>query len=154
MNYYIDETAMEIEEKNIYTAVEIITLVPMQGIAIIEAFVQQNRWTKSFLPACRNKFVPRTENKKRLITIISEKILGGKFGNSIDNWLLTLTQKRWNKKEQQHNLNAKGVCMGMLAGKHFAKPDPENFQHKILTQYQNKTEALLEMVSKVQALAG
>ena len=38
VNYYIDEAAMEIEEKNIFTAVEIITLIPMKGEEQINRF--------------------------------------------------------------------------------------------------------------------
>jgi hypothetical protein len=30
MNYYVDEQALQIREKNVYTAMEIVTLVPMQ----------------------------------------------------------------------------------------------------------------------------
>ena len=45
MNYYIDEAAMEIEEKNIFWPWEIITLIPMKGEEQINRFKQQNRWT-------------------------------------------------------------------------------------------------------------
>ena len=31
MNYYIDEEALQISDKNIYTAVEVVTLVPVCG---------------------------------------------------------------------------------------------------------------------------
>ena len=30
--------------------------------------------------------------------------------------------------------------MGMLAGKHFAKPDPRHFQYRILQQYEIRVE--------------
>jgi hypothetical protein len=154
MNYYIDETALEIEEKNIFTAIEIVTLIPMQGAEKVNAFIGTNKWTKNFLPAYTVKKALVTEYKKRLFCKLFEKIFGGTMGNALDNWLLKITQSRWVKKEAQLNINAKGICMGMLAGKHFAKPDPKNFQSKILAQYREKTEQLSVIITKIQALAG
>ena len=154
MNYYIDENGMEIEEKNIFTAIEIVTLIPMQGIEKITAFINKNKWTTSFLPAYTTESSSSTKNKKGFVRIVLEKLLSGSIGNAIDNWLLKTTANRWAKKEQQKNLNAKGVCMGMLAGKHFAKPDPKHFQQKILSQYYIKTAAVLQQETTVQALAG
>ncbi len=46
MNYYVDEAGLEIEEKNIFTAMEIVTLMPMQGS--FTDFFKQNDWTKIF----------------------------------------------------------------------------------------------------------
>lgn len=152
MNYYIDEAALEIEEKNIFTAIEIVTLIPMLGSEKVQAFINQNSWTKNYLPAYSFKKTVALENNKGIFRKSLEAILSGKAGNAIDNWLLNLTQKRWAKKEVQ--LNTKGVCMGMLAGKHFAKPDPANFQHKILSRYREKTENLSAGLNKAQALAG
>ncbi|MEO8943983.1 MAG: hypothetical protein ABI297_05225, partial [Ginsengibacter sp.] len=38
MNYYVDELAMEIPEKNIFTAMEIVTLIPMHGKDCFQRF--------------------------------------------------------------------------------------------------------------------
>ncbi|MEI7736583.1 MAG: hypothetical protein WCI49_14030 [Ferruginibacter sp.] len=154
MNYYIDETALEIEEKNIYTAIEIVTLIPMQGAGTVQAFMNENNWTKNYLPAYRTPKLNAVITNKGLIRKLLEVLLGGKVGNAIDNWLLQTTQKRWIKKEEQKNINAKGICMGMIAGKHFAKPDPENFQDKILAQYREKTNQFAVDYTNAQALAG
>ena len=45
MNYYIDEDALEIEEKNIFTAIELITLLPVRGNGVLHAFFDKNEWT-------------------------------------------------------------------------------------------------------------
>ncbi len=154
MNYYIDETALEIEEKNIYTAIEIVTLIPMLGADTVQAFMNTNNWTANYLPAYTAPKLSTVISSKGVLRNLLEAVLNGKLGNVIDNWLLQITKKRWIKKEKQNNINAKGICMGMLAGKHFAKPDPENFQDKILTQYREKTERFAVGYTKAQALAG
>lgn len=154
MNYYIDENGMDIEEKNIFTAIEIVTLIPMQGLEKVQAFINKNKWTTGFLPTYTAEKTSLLKNNKWFIRRLFEKLLNGSAGNTIDNWLLKTTAKRWAKKEQLKNLNAKGVCMGMLASKHCAKPDPKHFQQKILSQYYTKTAALLQPETTVQALAG
>src|SRR5215831_9645836 len=50
MNYFVDEEALTISEKNIYTAVEIVTLLPMAGTFTLNKFFDKNQWTKKWLP--------------------------------------------------------------------------------------------------------
>ena len=50
MNYYIDEDQLEIVEKTLYTAIEIVTLIPLQGDTVIEQFYAANTWTRNYLP--------------------------------------------------------------------------------------------------------
>ena len=66
------------------------------------------------------------------------------IGDVLDNLLMRITTKRWLKKVQQKKLNVKGVIMGMDTGKHYAKPDPKNFQNKLLLKYQVKVLQLLD----------
>jgi len=44
MNFYIDEDSLLISEKNIYTATEIITLLPVAGRASLKDFFEFNAW--------------------------------------------------------------------------------------------------------------
>ena len=52
MNYYIDETALRIEDENIYTALEIATLVPVAGNQAADQFFVHNKWRTRFFPNC------------------------------------------------------------------------------------------------------
>ena len=65
-------------------------------------------------------------------------------GNVLDNLLMKITAKRWLKKVQQNKLNTRGFVMGMDTGKHYAKPDPKNFQDRLLLKYQLRLSQLLE----------
>ena len=44
MNYYIDEEGMKIESQNIYTAIEIATLLPVSGKKDLDNFFVINNW--------------------------------------------------------------------------------------------------------------
>ena len=149
MNYYVDEAGMEIAEKNIFTAMEIITLIPMEGLSRVNNFMHSNKWVEHYFPGYRAKDTLAQEIKKGGLRSFTEMLFNGKFGEATDNWLMKMTAKRWKKKEDKLNVNAKGICMGMLAGKHFAKPDPKNFQYKILDEYDSKVDQILYQQNKI-----
>jgi hypothetical protein len=154
MNYYVDEKGLEIEEKNIFTAMEIVTLIPVQGSGHVKSFINTNNWAKEYFPEKQLSYFGTGETKKGWLRRVIEKILSERIGNAVDNWLMKITARHWQKKDETKNVNAKGICMGMLAGKHFSKPDPKNFQHKILEQYDNKVDEILSRVNKKLLLVG
>lgn len=153
MNYYVDEAELEISEKNIFTAMEIATLIPMQGKVSLDDFMAGNDWIKEYFPVNRasNTYVP--EIRKSFACRIIERIFRGDFGNTVDMWLMGITDRRWKKKTEKHEVNRKGAMLAMSVGRHFSKPDPRNFQHKIIEQYVVKVQQLLQMHDKRMSLA-
>lgn len=144
MNYYIDEQALLIREQNIYTAIEIATLIPLQGDTFFEQFYAANAWTRDYLPNKCMRLATAKTVKDSLLKRLAEKLLNGPIGEWFDTRLLKITAERWRKKMQLKRRNIKGVIMCMDTGKHYAKPDPGNFQHKLLQRYKNKISLLLE----------
>jgi hypothetical protein len=139
MNYFIDETAMEIAEKNIFTAMELITLLPVCGNGTMDKFFKTNNWVNAYYPNYKSKTEgPKTFAHDSLMKRAIEYLLDNKLGDSIDNYLMRLTAKRWKKKEEQQKVNSKGNRMGLSTGKHFAKPNPVFFQEKIVSRYVDK----------------
>jgi len=51
MNYYVDEAALQIPERNLFTAMEIITLKPMQGRSAFDHFLSANNWIQQYFPS-------------------------------------------------------------------------------------------------------
>jgi predicted nucleotidyltransferase len=143
MNYYIDEDQLEIKEKTIYTAIEVVTLIPLQGDTVIEQFYAANGWTREYLPNKIMRISSAKPLKPSLFKQSFEKILDNRLGNAIDNILMKITAGRWLKKTESKKLNSKGAVMSMDTGKHYAKPDPGNFQAKLLAQYQQKISQIL-----------
>jgi predicted nucleotidyltransferase len=144
MNYYIDEQELQIREKNIYTAIEIATLMPVQGDTVFEQFYTTNAWTRNFLPHKCMRLTTAKPLKRSLLKRFLEMLFNNTIGNLLDNLLMKITTKRWNKKKQEKKLNIKGLIIGMDTGKHYAKPDPKNFQNKLLLKYHVKLLQLLE----------
>lgn len=151
MNYYIDESGLEIPEKNIFTAMEIVTLLPMEGFSYFKKFIEANEWINNFFPAHNTSLVVQTKIKKNYLVKFVEQIFNSTIGESLDKRLMRITDRRWKKKTQRLWLNAKGKKMGMMVSRHFSKPDPKNFQAKVIQQYEQKVKQLIELTKPVNA---
>src|SRR6476660_6597093 len=140
MNYFVDEEALVIPEKNIYTAVEIVTLLPIAGTFTLNKFFDKNQWTKKWLPCYEYRRNLKIAGKGPGFKKFVEWFFNGKTGQKLDSFLYKWTTRRWQKKEQQGRKNSKGRVMNLVTGKHFSKSNPETFQEKILTRYDDKIE--------------
>lgn len=141
MNYFIDEAALELIEKNIFIATEVVTLKPVVVTPAIQKFFSTNDWTADYFPNHSQDSVfvkePRSWSKK-----IIESIFNNRAGNWFDNYLMRVTEKRWLQKEKRCKLNMKGEIQSLRVSKHFARPNPEFFQKKILALYDTKLKSL------------
>jgi hypothetical protein len=136
MNYLIDESSLVIREKNIYTAVEISTVLPLQGISIFEDFFEENKWAKTFFPNKFFNFSSSGEIKKNWVRALVPWLLNNPLGDVLDNFLMKRTSSRWQRKTTQGRINSKGKPLSMDLGKHYSKPNPENFQKRLLLRYE------------------
>jgi hypothetical protein len=137
MNYFIDEATLEMPEKNIFIAAETVTLQPVSGLKAIGRFRTVNEWAFHFFPNYHQADSPYFAHTPAITWYqrILETLFDHKLGNFLDNYLMRLTAKRWMKKERNNKRNMKGDVLSLRAGKHFARPDPDRFQKKILEQY-------------------
>jgi hypothetical protein len=144
MNYYIDEQQLEISEQNIYTAIEVGTLIPLEGDVVFEKFYNANLWTRDFLPNKNMRVASAKPIKTGFLKRLVEFLFDNPLGSAIDSLLMKITSSRWLKKTLYRKLNSHGVVLAMATGKHFAKPDPRNFQANLLLRYEHKVSRLLK----------
>jgi hypothetical protein len=138
MNYFIDEEALIIPEKNIYTSVEIVTLLPLAGTFTLNKFFEKNHWTKKWLPCYEYKRNLKTAERGSGFKRFTEWFFNSGAGEKLDLTLYKWTTRRWQKKERQGRKNSKGKVMNLVTGRHFSKSNPETFQEKIITRYNDK----------------
>jgi hypothetical protein len=143
MNYFVDEEALRIEEKNIFTATELVTLMPVCGNGVLEQFFDANEWAMDYFPSYGSKkeTMQVTHPNSWLKTAI-EKALNNKLGERLDNFLMALTTRRWKKKADTGARNKKGDRMSLLTGKHYSKPDPAHLQARIMAFFTDKMKGL------------
>jgi len=149
MNYFIDEEAMEIKEKNIFTAVELLTLMPVCGNGGLSDFFHANEWTSEYLPQYTHRLRrAQIEHRTSRVKSIVEKLFDSRWGNRLENYLRGLTDRRWKEKTQRGDINGKGDPMALQCGPHFSRPNPEYFQQRVLNKYQRRVrEVLIERAS-------
>lgn len=144
MNYFIDEEQPAIVEKNIYTATEIATLLPLYGCETFEKFYAANDWTKQLLPNHYMRISSAKNIKPNWIKALSEKIFNNGVGNKLDDFLMKLTTNSWAAKAKRKKKNSRGILMALDTSKHFAKPSAVNFQQKLLKHYENKVSQIFD----------
>ncbi|NCI50628.1 hypothetical protein GWC95_11885 [Sediminibacterium roseum] len=142
MNYFVDEEALLIAEKNVFTATEVVTLKPVCGAKGLQSFYNANLWAIDYFPNHAPIAFAETRRKPFLVKSFLEKLMNNRLGNSIDNALMRITAKRWAKKEENHQLNSKGNPLALIAGKHFARPNPEHFQKKIMNSVEERIQRI------------
>ena len=145
MNYFIDEADLIIEEKNIYTATELFTLIPTAGNGSLKKFFEDNSWSIRYFP---NRTLPVIKEEVNFpdpwVKKLVEFFLDNKIGTWLDNYFMKLTTTRWKKKEDEHKLNTKGERMGLKTGKHFSKNNPAFFHDWFMETYRKKLEEIEE----------
>lgn len=142
INYYVDEELLQVREKNIYTATEIATLLPLRGIHIFNEFFKSNAWCKNFLPNHSLRISLTRKEKNPLWKRVFEFILRNALGNLLDHLLMQVSLYRWNQKTRLGKLNKQGKMMRMDASRHYAKPSPAVFQEKFMDVYEKKIFSL------------
>jgi hypothetical protein len=138
MNYYIDEENLLIPDQNIFTAIEIASLLPVSRNQTTNRFLEMNHWCLQYLPDLRfeqtNTAMPGQHPIKRFF----EWTLDNHFGDRLDHWLLGVTTARWQRKTLKGRLNKNGRTVQLLTGKHFSRSNPGSFQEKVLAAYEEK----------------
>jgi hypothetical protein len=143
LNYIIDEKNLEVPEKNIFTATEIITLLPLYGSSLFNNFFTANEWVYDFFP----NHPARTHFAKDPSFILPKKIIewfmNNGHGDKADTVLMRYFDNRWKKLAAKNKFIKGGFQLGtMMADKHFCRPYPEHFQQKILHRYEERIRAL------------
>lgn len=138
MNFYIGDGSLKIKDQNIFTAIEIKTLLPVCGIESIVRFNTANQWTSEWLPNCDFRKLQENEPGMILFKRAGEWLLNNRFGDYIDSKLMEITRRRWERKKEKGMQNKKGLVMGLVVGKHFARSNPGSFQEKVLTIHKEK----------------
>lgn len=140
MNYFIDEEALMVEERNIFTATEVFSLMPVRGTGTLHRFYSANMWTRHFFPSFttihNNLF---TGNDRRgLFKRCMESMFNNTAGNRLERYLMQLTTSRWQRKESEKRMNINGRRMGLRTGPHYSKPNPQFFQQPLLEKFDIK----------------
>jgi hypothetical protein len=145
INYFVDTEHLEIEEKNIFTATEIVTLLPTFGVNIYENFYNKNLWTRNFYPNFPMRDTKNILDRKNgIIKSLLEKILGNKIGDKFDDFAMALFE-RFNKTKYK-DYDREDFKLAFKSSKNESKHHPKFFQRKVLQEFDHKLQSLQEQL--------
>ena len=144
VNYFISSKSLEINEKNRFTATELVTLMPMYGNGSFHDFYKQNTWVHSFLPnkSVTEGLVNMNSVEKPLLTRLTENILDTKMGEKLDQLFLKITYKKWKMKFS--DLEERQFNVALKSTKNISKHHPLNFQRKVIERLNVKYDEYRE----------
>ncbi|MCB0699564.1 MAG: nucleotidyltransferase domain-containing protein [Chitinophagales bacterium] len=135
MNYFIDESRMCLDEKNVFTATEIVTLLPIYNMDVYTAFQNENRdWVKDFFPnTITGTDTVGTVKDIRPLKKIFESIFNILFPRSLNRALMNLTDTLWRKKWSKKGYPMEDYDLAMKTKWYVSKHHPLNYQKKVLS---------------------
>jgi hypothetical protein len=102
-NLITSEHHLRIDDRNIYTAVEVVTVKPLFNENLFDRFIRANSWTAQYLP--NSQRAAQTSKPAIPATFLVEKMLTAiipseKF-DMLDDWLLGKWKSIWEKRYQE-----------------------------------------------------
>lgn len=135
VNYFISSDHLEINEKNRFTATELITLIPVCGENAFQTFYNKNEWARKHYPNYFKSYNVETIKKPFLIKQL-EMLLNTSIGNVLDTLFLKLTYKKWKKKF--NTIDEADFKIAMKSTKNVSKHHPQNFQKTVINTLNEK----------------
>jgi hypothetical protein len=140
VNYFVDSDHLEIEEKNMFTATELATVIPLCEADLYTRLFKSNGWLTGFFPNCKQRsldaVVPASNS---VVKKILENIIDLAGGSWWENYFMKLSLKRWESiyKKQYANSDFK---VAFKTKKYVSKNHPRNYQKKVIELYREKME--------------
>ncbi len=103
-NYFLSEQALSFEEHNLYSAHEIVQMVPISGLKVYNRLLEANRWVSTFLPNSGTVPRPIVNPTKSLSTPIKgarwlgEVALRTPPGGWLEQWEMNRKIRRFNQE--------------------------------------------------------
>jgi predicted nucleotidyltransferase len=133
MNYFIDESRLNIEEQNLFTATELATLIPVCNADVYREFINNNRyWLVNIYPNIKWTFDQVTINQKVLLKNISEAVINLFMPKYLNRLLMQITDKWWRYKWKRKNYQMQDYDIAMKTRWYVSKNHPANYQKKVL----------------------
>lgn len=138
MNYFVDEQALQIEEKNIYTATELRTLLPVSGREVYSRLMQANAWVAHFLPNFEREMPGRISDKNNWLKKVASAVLNMPGATMLNQFLMKLTDKKWRVKWRRRGFPEEDYNLAFRTTLHVSKNHPANYQKRILEELKTK----------------
>lgn len=140
MNYFMDAQVLRLEERNVYTATELSTLIPVCGSELYQYLMRENCWLKQHFP---NQILDKTkqisDHRSRLTNGLNWT-LNHLFPQFLNRSLMRLTDIKWRRKWAAKGYPQEDYNLAFKTSLHVSKNHPANYQKKILKAIVKNTD--------------
>lgn len=142
VNYFIDSENLEIEEHNLFTATEVITMIPLYGNGVGEKFYNKNSWIYKYYPNYKPQKIASFENSRNgFFKSFIEFLFNNRFGDWIDTYFMNVTKTHWQKKFSS-KYSKRDFDLAFKSDKNISKHHPQNFQLTVQSEFLSRKESL------------
>ncbi len=132
INFLIDTDNLQIQKKNLYTAIEMVTLIPMIDANLYKIFMRVNMdWIRNFLPNAIPGDPEMMPFKKKGLQSILETIFSSSIGSQLDAKLREKYKRRLALRAAKESHESGEVVINKGVIKLHGKP----YQKKIMNLY-------------------
>ncbi len=141
MNYFVDTDEMLLTDRNIYTAIELATLIPVYHPERIRQVKEMNSWLIAYLPNETNlqELTYLSPAGKQSLKKLVERMINLAWPERLNNFLMNLTDRKWRRKWDRRRFPMETYDQAFYTSLHVSKNHPANFQQQVLTALENKS---------------
>jgi len=141
VNYFVDEDNLRITDENIFTAIEIAYMLPVYNSPLINKLKDVNAWVKDYFPDFKlSMAIDTVPAEKKCYKNCLERLFWDSYSDRLDLFFMKVTFKRWVKKFK--HFNASKFELTMRTNRGISKHHPQDFQNKVLNEYQSRLKKL------------
>ena len=141
VNYFVDTEHLEIEEKNLFTATETVTLLPVYGKEWYHAFWTSNLWACELLSHFPKRSTDRVRNHSRgYLKKALEWLLRNKAGDWLDEKMMHITLSFWKKKFR--HFESDRFDLALKSRRYVSKHHPMHFQEMVLKTFARRLKEM------------
>tara|TARA_B100000508_G_scaffold124136_1_gene107277 strand:- start:22026 stop:22964 length:939 start_codon:yes stop_codon:yes gene_type:complete len=145
LNYFIDSEHLLIEEQNVFTATELLTLIPLFHDGVHDKFRNENKWIVDYYPNQAARGLSRTSSVTRMKKLL-ESFFSGSIGRILDRFFMNITIKVWKRKFE--DFEPPDFDLAMKSRTYVSKHHPQNFQKKVLDAF-GKRKLEIEQIHNI-----
>lgn len=146
INYFLDteHLQVDVEEQNVFTATEVVTLLPMFGPSGYQDFKAANAWAWDHFPGYPLRALP-TAGHPGASKRFWEWAFGGRVGGFLDRWSMRATVAYWRMKFR--HFDDATFRRALRSEPHVSKHHPLQFQNRVLHAFQAERERIKEKLA-------
>lgn len=138
-NYFVTENHLEIPERNVFTATELITLKPLYNPPMLRRLIEVNRrWILEFFPNFELKYQTQAGHRSLLQRVLELPMNDG-YTERLDTRLMDFYRKSWKHRYPGYTDEERDFLFRTTP--YASKVHPNDYQTKILGEYEKRLSA-------------